>query len=133
MQIKSLVISGATVAVAAGLFAGVAYASASPASAPAEKPAPSATIDPTVSSERAAADAPEAYYDRLRSFAPFANQSDINLNGISHAVCGGLAALGYTEYSADLQRLGLSKFQTLQVISLVVPQFCPAEESAVTG
>lgn len=129
MQIKSVILSGAALALSAGLIAGV------PGSAVHAAPAVlhAAKIDPTPTSDQAAGAAPEAYYDHMRSFAPFANQSDINLDFVSHGICGGLAALGYADYSADLERLPLSKFQTLQLMSLVVPQFCPTEESAVVG
>jgi hypothetical protein len=135
MNLKSLVLSGAAIALAIGLVASAPAATAVVHTAPVSKSthAPAAQIDPTPTAEQAAAAAPEGYYDQMRGFAPLAGQSDINLDFLSHAICGGLAALGYADYSADVQRMPLTKFQTLQLMSLVIPQFCPNEESAVTG
>jgi hypothetical protein len=132
MNLKSLSVSSATIALAIGLVATAPAATATTQADP-HKPAPAATIDPTPTADQAAAAAPESYYNAMRSFAPFVTQSDVNLDFLSHAFCGGLAKLGYSDYSADLQRIPLSKFQALQLMSLVVPQFCPSEEGAVTG
>jgi hypothetical protein len=131
MNLKTLAVTGALIALAAGLLASAPAATASVHSEPPSKSAPQ--IDATATSAQAAAAAPESYYDQMRSFAPLAGVSDVNLDFLSHAMCGGLAALGYADYSVDLQRMPLSKFQALQLMSLVVPQFCPHEESAVTG
>jgi hypothetical protein len=132
MNLKSLLVSGATIALAIGLVAAAPAATATTQADP-HKPAPTATIDPTPTADQAAAAAPELYYNAMRSFAPLTGVSDVNLDFLSHAMCGSLAALGYADYSVDLQRMPLTKFQALQLMSLVVPQFCPSEEGAVTG
>jgi hypothetical protein len=131
MKLKTLAATGASIALAVAFLISAPAATASVHSDPPTKSAPQ--IDATPTAAQAAAAAPESYYDQMRTFAPIAGSGDVNLDFLSHAMCGGLAALGWADYSTDLQRMPLTKFQALQLMSLVVPQFCPREESAVTG